>query len=267
MLHVTDAREITHTFSSAPRRIISLVPSLTELLADLGLKRQVVGLTRFCVRPENWKQEKQIVGGTKQVNHERIERLGPDLIIANREENTKAMVERLDALAPVFVTDIATLDEALATIRTLGRITGRPGRAAEVAEEVGARFAALPSFLPFRAAYMIWRRPYMTAGGDTFINELLTRAGFENAFADRARYPEITLEELDAADLDVLLLSSEPFPFQEKHMPEFEKALPGLPIHLVDGQLFSWYGSRLLHAPAYFRALRAEMRQPANPSR
>lgn len=246
-----------------PRRIVSLVPSQTELLADLGLHDRVVGITKFCVRPQAWFQEKQRVGGTKTLDFAKIEALQPDLLIGNKEENERAQIEYLAEKHPVWMSDIGTLADALDMIRSLGHLTGTFAQAEAIAQKIEAGFAAfrppatarrLPS-----VAYLIWRKPYMAAGSGTFIHEMLGEAGFENVFAGRARYPEIAADELAAARPDVLLLSSEPYPFAEKHLAEFREICPAAKIRVVDGELFSWYGSRLLHAPGYFQRLREEI--------
>lgn len=236
-------------------RIVSLVPSLTELLADLGLDEEVVGLTRFCVHPEGWKARKTVVGGTKNLLPERIEALAPDLIIANREENVREQVEPLAALAEVHLADVATVADALTMIREVGGLVGRRGRAEALAEEIEAGFAALAERPARRAAYLIWRDPYMSVGGDTFISDVMAHGSLTNVFADRNRYPEVTPEEIRERKPDVILLSSEPYPFRQQHADELARDVPGVPIRLVDGELFSWYGSRMRHAPAYLAAL------------
>jgi ABC-type Fe3+-hydroxamate transport system substrate-binding protein len=254
---LTDARGRRIALPAPPQRIVSLVPSQTELLADLGLDDEVVGLTRFCVHPAGWKDRKQIVGGTKNVSLERVRALAPDLILANLEENTRADVEALDALAPVFVTRVETIPEALDMIQTVGILTRRTERAGALVEQLEAGFGRQPSAVPaVRVAYLIWRRPYMTIGRDTFIHAVLAHAGLVNAFEAQRRYPEVTPAELAGASPDVVLLSSEPFPFTEKHVGEVEALLPGTPVLLVDGERLSWYGSRLLRTPPYLAALR-----------
>lgn len=256
-----DARHRQITLEAPPQRIISLVPSQTELLADLGLAEEVVGLTRFCVHPAGWTRNKQIVGGTKQVSVERIRALCPDLILANLEENTREMVEVLETIAPVYVTDVHDVPNALSMIRTLGTLTGRTNAAEVIAREIGAGFAALPEFPPLRAAYLIWREPYMTIGHDTFIHDLMARGGFINAFGEQTRYPEITVEDLRAMQPGVVLLSSEPYPFREKHITEIVELLPQIPVWLVDGEMFSWYGSRLRKTPVYLQDLRKALKR------
>lgn len=240
-------------------RIVSLVPSQTELLADLGLDAEVVGLTRFCVHPAGWKASKKIVGGTKNVDVERVRALRPDLVLANKEENVREQVEALQRIAPVHVTDVATVADALAMIRAVGRLVGRADAADALAAETEAAFAGLTGGEPLRLAYLIWRRPWMSVGGDTFIHDVLARGGFANVFGGRARYPEVSGEELRAARPDAVLLSSEPYPFGEKHVAEVEALVPGTRVALVDGEALSWYGSRMRLAPAVLAALRTEL--------
>lgn len=256
---VTDARGRRITLPRAPKRIVSLVPSQTELLASLGLEARVVGVTRFCVRPEQWKSAKRIVGGTKSIRHDRIRDLRPDLILANFEENTREDVHRLDEIAPVFVTSVANLDDALAMIEAVARLTDCAEAGSELTHAVRRGFDQLGNFKPLRTAYLIWKGPYMTVGTDTFIHDVMTRASFTNAFSRTTRYPVVDEAQLIDAGVEVVLLPSEPFPFSDDHVAAFESMLPHARIHLVDGQLFSWYGSRLLHTPGYLRRLRAEI--------
>jgi ABC-type Fe3+-hydroxamate transport system substrate-binding protein len=261
-LTLHDALDRPVRLDRPPSRIVSLVPSQTELLADLGLDAEVVGLTRFCVRPAGWRGWKRVVGGTKDVRPDRVAALAPDLVLANREENVREQVEALAALAPVYVTDVRTVAGAAAMVRAVGRLVGREVPAEAVAAETERGFAGLAAGVPappLRAAYLVWRGPWMTVGRDTIVHDVMARAGFENAFGDRTRYPAVTPEELAAARPDVVLLSSEPFPFRERHRAEVEAIAPGARVELVDGELFSWYGSRLRHAPPYLAALRARL--------
>lgn len=239
-----------------PRRIVSLVPSQTELLAELGLEEQVLGITKFCIHPPHWYQNKTRIGGTKTLNLAKIAALQPDLILGNKEENDQTQIETLAASFPVWMSDIATLEDALHMIREIGRLTDKPAPANALADNIMAEFARLPgSEKPARVAYLIWRKPYMAAGNHTFIHEMLQHAGFENVFAHKTRYPEITLADLQETQPDAVLLSSEPYPFAAKHLAELQQACPGAAVLLVDGEIFSWYGSRLQLAPAYFRSL------------
>ena len=243
-----------------PRRIVSLVPSQTELLFDLGLADAVVGVTDFCTEPREMPPHCVRVGGTKRFVFDRIAAAAPDLVIGNREENYREGIERLARDFPVWMSDIATLEDALAMIRAVGALCARDEAADAMAVRIAERFAALPAFAPVDAAYLIWRKPWMAVGAGTFIDAMLARAGLRNVFGDRERYPETTLAELRARAPRVVLLSSEPYPFGTEHLRELAAGLPGARVLCVDAMPFSWYGSRLLLAPAYFAALRAGLR-------
>ena len=242
--------------AETPRRIVSLVPSLTELLADLGLGDRVVGVTRFCVHPPAWRRTKRVVGGTKTVDVAAVQILGPDLVLANREENVREQVEAVAAFAPVYLTDVATLNDALTMIRDVGTLTGTRREAEALVGRIAEGFGVLEAFDPLQASFFIWKDPWMTVGGDTFIHDVLTRTGFVNVFGDLQRYPEVTPEAVAAARPDVLLFSSEPFRFREKHVGAMRAACPEARVLFVDGEAFSWYGSRLLHTPEHVRTLR-----------
>jgi len=255
-----------------PRRIISLVPSQTEFLADLSLDDEVVGITKFCIHPNNWFQQKKRVGGTKTLDFHKIEVLKPDLIIGNKEENEQSQIEYLAQHYPVWMSDIYTLEDALDMMRKLGQVTGKTEKANAIIAEVENQFAhhfkprrfLKPTRFPEeggtpKVAYLIWRKPYMAAGSGTFIDDMLRRAGFDNVFTSLARYPEISHQQFKEARPDAILLSSEPYPFSEKHIAELQEICPDATIQLVDGELFSWYGSRLLQAPRYFAELREKI--------
>ena len=249
-----------------PRRIISLVPSQTEFLADLGLDDEVVGITKFCIHPNNWFQQKKRVGGTKTLDFHKIEVLKPDLIIGNKEENEQSQIEYLAQHYPVWMSDIYTLEDALDMMRKLGQVTGKTEKANAIIAEVENQFAHHIKPTRFseeggtpKVAYLIWRKPYMAAGSGTFIDDMLRQSGFDNVFANLSRYPEITPEQLAIARPAMIFLSSEPYPFSEKHIAELQEICPDAAIQLVDGEMFSWYGSRLLQAPGYFAELRGRL--------
>ncbi|MBK9013298.1 MAG: ABC transporter substrate-binding protein [Saprospiraceae bacterium] len=257
----TDQLGNTVHLDAPPRRIISLVPSQTELLFDLGLDEEVVGLTKFCVHPkEKWRTLPR-VGGTKKVDFEKIAALHPDLIIGNKEENDRSQIEELQRHYPVWMSDIVTVEDAFSMIKSVGEITGKATKAQELAEEI--RIALQSSVVNHQSsiptAYLIWYRPWMAVGSGTFIDSMLAQAGFTNVFHQKTRYPEITLEELAAAAPQVVMLSSEPFPFKEQHIAEIKQLCPSTVVKLVDGELFSWYGSRMLQAAPYFASLRKEV--------
>jgi ABC-type Fe3+-hydroxamate transport system substrate-binding protein len=238
-----------------PTRIISIVPSQTELLFYLGLDTEVVGITKFCIHPEYKFKTVTKVGGTKQINIQQIKALLPDLIIANKEENERSQIEELMSVCPVWISDILDLESALAMIRSVGLIIDREVASGILCAEIISRFNKLTlPVLSLRAAYCIWRKPYMVAGCGTFIDSMLQKCGLVNAF-EVGRYPKVTADELITAKPDIIFLSSEPYPFKQKHVDEFKELLPKAKIILVDGEMFSWYGSRLLYAPVYFQEL------------
>lgn len=252
----TDQLNRQITLEHPPQRIISLVPSQTELLYTLGLDKEVVGITKFCVHPSTWFREKTRVGGTKNVHADRIAALSPDLIIANKEENLEADILPLMQEYPVWVSNIQTLEDAYQMITGIGTLTNRSHAAADLVTQIKAGFAALPvRAAPLRTAYFIWRDPWMVAGGDTFIHEMLHACGLQNVFSEQLRYPSITAEQLANSGCELILLSSEPYPFKEKHIAELQAIVPEARIQLVDGEMFSWYGSRLREATTYFSTL------------
>ncbi|MBL7950448.1 MAG: ABC transporter substrate-binding protein [Flavobacteriales bacterium] len=246
---------------SHPKRIVSLVPSQTELLYDLGLGERVVGITKFCVHPETWFKTKHRVGGTKKVDLEKVRALKPDLIIGNKEENDRKDIEALEKEFPVWMSDIRDLVDALEMIRVIGELTGTGDRANELHVRIENGFRALIPIEPkLTVAYLIWREPFMAAGEGTFAGNMLQRCGLINVFDEGdARYPEITPQELAESDPDIILLSSEPYPFKEEHIADINMICPGTPVRMVDGELFSWYGSRLIQAPSYFQRLLATL--------
>lgn len=253
-MQFTDQIGHTITLDAPPQRIISVVPSQTELLYDLGA--EVAGITKFCIHPPAWFREKPRVGGTKQLHMDRIDALRPDLIIANKEENEKDQIEALAQKYPVWTSNIRTLEESLEMITLLGEVIDKKEPADTIAARIANGFTSVHPLTPqIPVAYFIWRDPWMVAGGDTFINDMLQRCGMRNVFADENRYPVVSLAQLAASGVKLVLLSSEPYPFKEKHIAEIKEYLPDADIALVDGEMFSWYGSRLLHAPAYFNTL------------
>ena len=247
-----------------PKRIISLVPSQTELLFELGLDTEIVGITKFCIHPKEKYKGVTKIGGTKQINIAKIRDLKPDLIIGNKEENEKSQIEILMQEFPVWMSCIDNLNDALSMIFQVGEMVGKNYEANVLIKKLSESFGELslevesrkliPSNKKLKVAYFIWKNPYMAAGKNTFIDNMLHIAGWENAF-NLDRYPEVDTMDLIQASPDVILLSSEPYPFNESHLLEFKKICPDAQIFVVDGELFSWYGSRLKHTPAYLQKL------------
>lgn len=260
----TDQLGTTHTFGRIPKRIISLVPSQTELLYDLGLEEEIVGITKFCVHPNHLKATKQIIGGTKQVKLDKIKALQPDIIIANKEENTKEIVEELSKISPVWVTNIITIEDNLQMISDFGKLFNKRTEAQKWTDKITFAYNDFQQFIkdkPFRkVAYFIWANPYMVAGKDTFINEMLVLNRFENIYKEKGRYPEIELEKVrQEGDPEIVFLSSEPFPFKDEHAFEIGRNTHHAKTIFVDGEMFSWYGSRLLKAFDYFKQLHQKL--------
>lgn len=250
-----------HFFDKSPQRIVSLVPSQTELLYDLGLEESIVGITKFCVHPFHFKSTKKIVGGTKKVHFEKIRLLQPDIIIANKEENTKEIVEELSKICPVWVTDIVTIEENNKMIADFGMLFNKRVEAQKWIDKIDFACTDFKNFIKNRAshkvAYFIWANPYMVAGNHTFINEMLKLNKFDNIYESREeRYPEIIIQKMRLqGDPDLVLLSSEPFPFNDEHSFELGRFTHHATVIFVDGEMFSWYGSRLVKAIDYFKKM------------
>jgi ABC-type Fe3+-hydroxamate transport system substrate-binding protein len=269
MREVTDQCNRIIFVPERPSKIISLVPSQTELLSDLGLDDSVIGITKFCVHPPEWFKNKKRVGGTKQLNIKIIRQLAPDLIIANKEENNREQIEVLAKVYPVWVSKVESMQDALQMISDIGQITNRTDQAAGLINQILDGFKSLEKKLQMLnpglpTAYLIWKNPHMAAGADTFISHLMKYCGFKNIFEDSTRYPEISIINIRKRGCRLLLLSSEPYPFKEKDISELQQQLPDTKILLVDGELFSWYGSRLKYSPAYFEHLLAENKLATN---
>ncbi len=255
----------SHVFETTPKRIISLVPSLTELLYDLDLEENIVGITKFCVHPFHFKSTKKIIGGTKKVHFEKIRLLNPDVIIANKEENTPEIVDELSKICPVWVTNIVTIDDNFEMIKDFGELFNKRVEAKKWIEKIEFALNDFNKFMQnkiyHRVAYFIWANPYMVAGNNTYINEMLKLNKFNNIYQNKEeRYPEIIIQKMRIqGDPELVLLSSEPFPFTDEHAFELGRFTHHAKTIFVDGEMFSWYGTRILKAFSYFRALQEKL--------
>ncbi|MCV9928388.1 helical backbone metal receptor [Flavobacterium sp. LS1R49] len=250
----------SHSFETAPKRIVSLVPSQTELLYDLGLEDRIVGITKFCVHPYHFKSTKKMVGGTKKVHYEKIRLLNPDIIICNKEENTKEIVEKLSEICPVWVTNILTVEDNFQMITDFGQLFNCRTESQKWNDKLTFGLQDFKTYIkdkPFKkAAYFIWKNPFMVAGSDNYINELLKLNHFTNIYLDKGRYPEVELKKMRLeGDPDLVLLSSEPYPFKEEDAFEIGRFTHHAKTVFVDGEMFSWYGTRLLKAFPYFKQM------------
>jgi ABC-type Fe3+-hydroxamate transport system substrate-binding protein len=246
-------------FNKTPKRIVSLVPSQTELLVDLGLEASIVGVTKFCVHPKHLRMSKKVVGGTKQINIDKIKALRPDIILCNKEENSKAIIESLEEIAPIHISAVYNLKDCFELIKMYGEIFKVESKASAIITNIKSQREAFQNntktFPRLKVAYFIWKNPWMVAASDTFIDVMINEAGFQNVCKDEERYPEIDLNNSKLKETDVIFLSSEPFPFKEAHILEFKSQFPNKTIKIVDGELFSWYGSRLQKSYGYFKTL------------
>ncbi|WP_029295267.1 ABC transporter substrate-binding protein [Chryseobacterium hispalense] len=239
-------------------KVVSLVPSITEALFDLGLtENEVIGRTKFCIHPSEKVKNVSIIGGTKNINIEKIKALRPDLILANKEENVKEQVEALMNDCKVSVTNVETIEDNYYLLKTLGRLFNKEEKAQCFNLKIYDVLNEAKVNSRVNVAYLIWKNPYMTIGSDTFIHKILGEIGFDNIFNDRKRYPEITVEDL--ANAEIIMLSSEPFPFKEKHIEELKAFYPDKKIMIVDGEAFSWYGTHIAKCGNYFKELIAEV--------
>jgi iron complex transport system substrate-binding protein len=265
----TDQTGTVISLTATPMRIVCLVPSLTELLYDLGLEDRIVGITKFCVHPYHLKSTKKIIGGTKNVHAEKIRLLQPDIIIANKEENTEEIVVQMREVAPVWVSDIVTINDTLAMIEEFGRIFAVRTQSQQWVNKINFGLQDFKSFMKdkplLKAAYFIWKEPYMAAGGNTFINEMLKLNHFSNIYENKeGRYPEVIVQKMKIqGDPEVVFLSSEPYPFKDEDAFELGRHTHHAKTVFVDGEMFSWYGSRMVKAFAYFKKLQNRMEEPA----
>jgi ABC-type Fe3+-hydroxamate transport system substrate-binding protein len=220
----------------------------------LGLADRIVGVTKFCVHPNQWVKGKAKVGGTKNVRFDVLDRLAPDLLVGNKEENDQGSILKLEANYPLWISDVSCYEEALQMILALGEITDKQAEAIALTDQIALLFSQLEVRKPCRVLYLIWKAPWMAAGKKTFIDSMLSKMGLVNV-VEEARYPTISENQLRQLQPELIFLSSEPYPFKQTHSQALQMAMPGSKIILVDGELFSWYGNRMLLAPGYFNSL------------
>lgn len=233
-------REVT--VPELPQRIVSLVPSITEYLFALGLEDRAVGITKFCIYPEQWFRTKPRVGGTKNPDLEKIQRLAPDLIIGNKEENRMEDMEALERLAPVWMSDVNSIEDMYDFLSSMATVVGCEAKGAEIIEQWKAYFKKNSNRgTGKKALYVIWKDPVMVVGKDTYIDAYMEAIGYQNC-VHQSRYPR--LDQLENCQPEVVLLSTEPYPFKVTDFSYFQRKFPDAEIALVSGEEFSWYGVR-----------------------
>ncbi|MFT5157776.1 MAG: ABC-type Fe3+-hydroxamate transport system substrate-binding protein [Bacteroidia bacterium] len=254
-LQSTDQLGCIHYFDEVPQRIVSLVPSQTEFLYSIGI--EPIAQTIFCINPSSSFKTSTKIGGTKKLNIPKILALKPDLIIGNKEENEKAQIDELFRHCPVWMSDVNTIDDALLMMASLGDLLDKPTETGRMVRDIRNQFNLLKSNATPKkhVLYLIWNEPTMGVGSNTFIHSMIEAAGFENALAQQARYPELTNDQIKALNPDLIFLSTEPFPFNNEHVTWFEDNFPRTRVQIVDGEMFSWYGSRMLMAVGYFEGI------------
>lgn len=263
-MQFTDALQRILIIEKYPQRIVSLVPSLTETLFHLGLEKRIVGVTDFCVHPLHFRATKTLVGGTKKPKIDRIKSLNPDFILCNKEENTLETVLALEKVAPLYVTDVSSFDDTIQLIKKLGEMLGKRTEAEVLTEKINRKHTDFLKYIenkrPIKTAYFIWKNPWLVAGNGTFIHDMLRINRLENVFANRERYPEVSIKHLKLqGNPELLLFSSEPYHFTEEDAFEVLRENEKILSIFVDGQYFTWYGSRLLSAFDYFTTLQEKI--------
>lgn len=247
----------TSTWDGTPNKIISTVPSQTELLQFLCGTKRIVGRTKFCIHPKKEVAKIEKIGGTKNLKIKKILSLTPDLIVANKEENTREQIEALAELIPTWVSKVPSVEEAIILIRDLGAITSTIPRAELLVNEISqmVTIVSKSAKMKWRVLYLIWKDPFMSVGSDTFISDMLAMGGFQNVCYHCKRYPKLNIAEIKSLSPDIIFLSSEPYPFVEEHKREIQIQFKESRVFCVDGELLSWYGPRMLHGIPYLSKL------------
>jgi len=255
-IKIYDQSERSFIINQPVKKVVSLVPSVTETLIFLGLKEQMAGRTKFCLHPQVHVEHIPVVGGTKSIDIEKVIYLNPDLIIGSKEENEKEQIITLAEQFPVYVNDVIDLPSCYNFIEAMGNIFSLENAAQDLIFSIRNSFENKMFFFNPRIIYLIWHKPFMTIGKNTFIDSILKQSGLYNIFGHLERYPQITEQQIQEAEADYILLSTEPYPFNENHCREFEKIFKGSKVMLVDGEMFAWYGSHLLKSASYFQQLK-----------
>jgi ABC-type Fe3+-hydroxamate transport system substrate-binding protein len=257
-MRVTDQLNRTIEIPANPKKIISLVPSITEFLFDLNLENNIYGRTKFCIHPEEQVKKVPVLGGVMGLNYHEIEKIDPEIIFASKEENAKGEIMELSNEFPVWVSDVHNLSDALSMIQSIGSICKKEKKAQSIIHQIEVEFKTL-DHIPediVKAVYLIWKNPFYTINKETFAHDMLRKFGVENVFASKKEsYPIIDEKEIREKKPDYIFLPSEPYNFKDQDVDALRKSFPKVEIRRVDGEYFTWYGSHLLRAPSYFKQL------------
>lgn len=250
------------TFEKTPKRIISLVPSLTETLYDLNLEENILGITKSCTHPVHFKHTKTIIGDVKDVEIEKIKDLQPHIVFCNKGENSLETIKKLQEFTQVYVTVVKTIDDSIRLVEKLGLILNRRVDAKLINHKINLKLEDFTQFIKEydvkKAGYFIGYNPWVAAGDNTFINALLALNKFENIYTNKEdMYPIIEAKKIRLeGDPDFVFFPSHPFAFNDKHIFEMGRFTHHASAVYVDGQMFSWFGSRLIKSFDYFKSLR-----------
>lgn len=268
-VRLIDAMGTEHAPATGVVRIVSLVPSITELLFSLGLQENLVGRTGFCIHPKGLVRRVSKVGGTKTVDVAKVRKLGATHLVVNIDENPRPVVEELASFVPhVIVTHPIDPEDNVGLYRLLGGIFGRESRAEELAAEFQRELAltldATSDLEREKVLYLIWKSPWMTVSRDTYISRMLDLVGWDTVPEQaHSRYPSVELSARTLLDVKVVLLSTEPYSFVDRHLAEIAAEFPPQAhpqVALIDGGMTSWYGSRAIEGLRYLRELRRALR-------
>ncbi|MEA3494417.1 MAG: helical backbone metal receptor [Bacteroidota bacterium] len=246
-------------FKDSSTKIVSLVPSITESLFYFGLKNNIKGITKYCIHPKSVTKDIPKIGGTKTVDIEKIRMLNPDIIIASKEENLKMQIETLAIDFKILLTDVNSLNDCLDLNSAFGNIFNKVNMSKELNNKIVKGFKTLNKATKKTITYLIWENPVMIVAKNTYINDIISKIGFINAFSHLDRYPLVTDKQLTNSKSNFIFLSSEPCPFAIEHIGKYKKLCSESKIILVNGELFGWYGSRLLEAIDYFKELKNDL--------
>ena len=265
---LTDDVGREHAFHSSPRRIVSLVPSLTETIALLAGTDKLAGITRYCIHPQEKLRQIPRIGGTKDPNIDQILSADIDLVIANKEENLPQHIEALEKKLPVFITFPRSIQQTIKTVMDLGILTDARDNAEQFSHSCKAILKAIEADSaiapPLKTACMIWKDPWMTVGPDTYVSDVLATLGLQNIFdSSQDRYFKTALEDVIAREPQVILLPDEPYEFGKSDKALIEDFLKAqgakARVELIDGSSLTWFGSRTLPALGYLRKFKKSL--------